>query len=179
MFGLAIRKDGSPLEFPILLLLRQGGLHGYDLLEKLNALCDDLWTATPGTVYPVLTKMRKKKLLRETRVKSPSGPAKKVYSVTAEGERVLQATLVEALQAEAVFMQNYCSLLSRVVDFSGEFDPLFEFLDLFTGAHLETRADSGSEKNPAMEPPESHLRIVTHYNRLLAYVLPEIRDLVE
>jgi PadR family transcriptional regulator, regulatory protein PadR len=43
---------------------------------------------TEGTVYPLLSRLRKAGLVRARLVESPAGPVRKYYTLTPEGRRV-------------------------------------------------------------------------------------------
>ena len=71
------------LELCILNLLARGELYGYDLVKKL-AQVQGL-VITEGTIYPLLSRLRKAGLLKARLVESTSGPVRKYYSLTREG----------------------------------------------------------------------------------------------
>lgn len=138
MFWLSKRKEKlSPLEYMILLVLKDQPMHGYDIMHCLNDIMGDLWEAKSGTIYPILSKMKDRDLLEEETVKSPAGPSKKMHSLTAKGETLLDTTLRQNLTAETVFMRKYAELTGKVVDNSEYRDILFNFLDWFTSARVK------------------------------------------
>ncbi|MHA1734038.1 MAG: PadR family transcriptional regulator [Promethearchaeota archaeon] len=170
MFGLVNRKGGSPLEYVLLLLLRGRKLHGYELIGQLNALFGDLWKATTGTVYPVLSKMRKKELVSEEIRKSPIGPVKKVYRLAPKGELLLHQTLRDVILPEIAFVGRYVDLVDSIVDFQVPFDPLIDLLEVFIGAHLQSPSN-GEEHPPS---GEGHERRSNHFRQLLPFFLSEL-----
>ena len=74
------------LELCIVNLLAQRELYGYDLVKQLTAIKG--LVVTEGTVYPLLSRLRKVGLLRTRLEESPSGPVRKYYALTDEGKRV-------------------------------------------------------------------------------------------
>lgn len=72
----------------LLALLAEQPTHGYDLVRRLGAIGLD--TVSYGTIYPLLTRMRRLGLVRDERVESPSGPPRKVYAPTPAGHQVLR-----------------------------------------------------------------------------------------
>lgn len=74
------------LELCIVNLLAQRELYGYDLVKQLTGIKG--LVVTEGTVYPLLSRLRKVGLLRTRLEESPSGPVRKYYALTAEGKRV-------------------------------------------------------------------------------------------
>ncbi len=73
------------LELCIVNLLAEGELYGYDLVKRVTAIRGVV--VTEGTIYPLLSRLRKSGLL-ETRIEeSPSGPVRKYYRLSPAGER--------------------------------------------------------------------------------------------
>ncbi len=73
------------LELCIVNLLMQGELYGYDLVKRLAQIKG--LVVTEGTIYPLLSRLRRTGLLKTRLEESPSGPARKYYSLTREGYR--------------------------------------------------------------------------------------------
>jgi PadR family transcriptional regulator PadR len=75
------------LDMCMLALLAQVPAHGYELVRRLNAAGFD--TVGYGTVYPLLTRMRRLGLVADAPESSPTGPPRKVYGLTDAGRRAL------------------------------------------------------------------------------------------
>ena len=75
----------------MLALLAKEPAHGYELVRRLDAV--GIEGVGYGTVYPLLTRMRRLGLVADEIAESPSGPPRKVYAVTEEGQRRLRAWL--------------------------------------------------------------------------------------
>ncbi len=73
------------LELSILNLLARGELYGYDLVKQLAEIKG--LVITEGTVYPLLSRLRKARLLKTRLEESSSGPVRKYYALTREGYR--------------------------------------------------------------------------------------------
>ncbi len=71
------------LELCIVNILATGELYGYDLVKQLAGIKG--LVITEGTVYPLLSRMKKAGLLSTRLVESPNGPARKYYALTREG----------------------------------------------------------------------------------------------
>jgi PadR family transcriptional regulator PadR len=71
------------IDMCMLALLAKEPAHGYDLVRRLNAA--GLETVGYGTVYPLLTRMRRLGLVVDAVEESPAGPPRKVYALTREG----------------------------------------------------------------------------------------------
>ncbi|MHA1732086.1 MAG: PadR family transcriptional regulator [Promethearchaeota archaeon] len=134
MLWLGKRKDGtSPLEYVILVLLKKKPRHGNGIIKALNEMYEGLWEASTGTVYPILGRMKsEKKLIEEETVKTPVGPAKKIYKLTPGGEALLDKIVRRDFVLEVKVMDAYTELLGGVVDVSEYRDVLFRALDLLT-----------------------------------------------
>jgi PadR family transcriptional regulator PadR len=74
------------LEFCILAIISQGEIYPSDILRKLK---DAKMIVVEGTLYPLLTRLKNAGLLGYTWVESPSGPPRKYYRLTEEGEAFL------------------------------------------------------------------------------------------
>ncbi|MGI5149255.1 PadR family transcriptional regulator [Plantactinospora sp. CA-294935] len=77
------------LDMCMLALLRASPAHGYELVRRLNDAGLD--TVGYGTVYPLLTRMRRLGLVADEVQESPSGPPRRVYALTEAGRRTLAA----------------------------------------------------------------------------------------
>ena len=74
------------LEYSIMLLMRNKPYYTSDIineLEKANLI------VVEGTLYPLLTRLRKEELLDYEWQESPSGPPRKYYSLTEKGKEAL------------------------------------------------------------------------------------------
>jgi PadR family transcriptional regulator len=76
------------LELSIVNLLARGELYGYDLVKQLAGIRG--LVVTEGTIYPLMSRLRKAGLLKTRLVESARGPARKYYSLTQEGYRSRQ-----------------------------------------------------------------------------------------
>jgi PadR family transcriptional regulator PadR len=72
------------LDMCLLALLRTEPAHGYDLVRRLQDAGFD--GVGYGTVYPLLTRMRRLGLVADESQPSPNGPARKVYGLTEAGQ---------------------------------------------------------------------------------------------
>jgi PadR family transcriptional regulator PadR len=71
------------LEFCILSIIRQGEVYPSDIIEKMKEAKLDI---LEGTLYPLLTRLKNAHLLSYRWVESNSGPPRKYFSMTEEGE---------------------------------------------------------------------------------------------
>ena len=75
------------VELAVLAALRDEEAYGYQLLQKLNAL--PAFQVTESTVYPLLARLTKDKLVKVRVGPSPHGPPRRYYLLTAAGRRHL------------------------------------------------------------------------------------------
>lgn len=81
---LAQMRRGT-LELAILNVLAREPRHGYGLARRLAG--GPGLAIGEGTVYPILNRLRENRLISSRLVASTEGPARRVYSLTAAGER--------------------------------------------------------------------------------------------
>ncbi|WP_243543915.1 helix-turn-helix transcriptional regulator [Pseudodesulfovibrio tunisiensis] len=75
----------------LLMVLRDGPSYGYELIQRIAEFGFLRGDAPPGMVYRHLRQMDEDGLVRSEWDAEGDGPAKRVYSVTAEGLEVLDA----------------------------------------------------------------------------------------
>lgn len=75
------------LEHCVLALLLDEERYGYDLVTELSHAG---LLASEGTIYPLLSRLRKEELVQTSWQESPSGPPRRYYSLTDQGRRALQ-----------------------------------------------------------------------------------------
>lgn len=74
------------LEFCILHIISRGEVYASDMLEELTSA---KIMVVEGTLYPLLTRLRKAGLVDYKWVESSSGPPRKYYTLTPEGQEFL------------------------------------------------------------------------------------------
>lgn len=75
------------VEHCILASLRSGERYGFDIARELEGTL----LASAGTLYPLLSRLRKNGLVASSWQESTEGPPRRYYSLTADGEDALQA----------------------------------------------------------------------------------------
>jgi PadR family transcriptional regulator PadR len=83
---LAQMRRGT-LEFCVLALLEQEERYGFDLVRSLSEV--DGMVTSEGTIYPLLSRLRREGLVDTAWRESPSGPPRKYYRLTADGNEAL------------------------------------------------------------------------------------------
>ena len=75
------------LEYCVLALLRDGERYGFELVRALSDL-DGLVTSE-GTIYPLLSRLRRDRLVTTSWQESESGPPRRYYRLTDAGHAAL------------------------------------------------------------------------------------------
>jgi PadR family transcriptional regulator PadR len=75
------------LEFCVLAILRDEERYGFDLVKNLAEV--DGMVTSEGTIYPLLTRLRKDGLVSSAWKESTQGPPRRYYRITAKGKRAL------------------------------------------------------------------------------------------
>lgn len=71
------------LEYGVLLALRRGESYGYAIVQLLKA--HDALAVSESTVYPILTRLCRERLLKVRDVPSPEGPPRRYFALTTLG----------------------------------------------------------------------------------------------
>jgi DNA-binding PadR family transcriptional regulator/DNA-directed RNA polymerase subunit RPC12/RpoP len=109
------RNKITPLEFTIIeTIFNSKELSGYDLILNLNRHFAGTWEAQSGTIYPILSKLKKENFLKFRPVKSPLGPIRKVYSLTEAGEQILKVKVNKNFEDQLRFIENFLVELSSI-----------------------------------------------------------------
>jgi len=88
-----IRK--GTLEFIILLVLNKREYYGYELIKQIRDTLD--METSEGTIYPILTRLKKAALVTSRWEHQDSGMPRKYYQITPKG-----ATTLRDMQSEWV-----------------------------------------------------------------------------
>ena len=80
------------LEFCILLVISRGEVYTSDLIDELKAA---RFIVVEGTLYPLLNRLQKSGYLDYTWKESPSGPPRKYYRLTPDGDAFLARRVAE------------------------------------------------------------------------------------
>ena len=75
------------LEFCILNVIQGKSLYGYDIVRTLRGI--EGLVISEGTIYPILSRLKREGFVQTTIKESTEGPARKYYELTAKGEKIL------------------------------------------------------------------------------------------
>ncbi|WP_042460206.1 PadR family transcriptional regulator [Neobacillus dielmonensis] len=71
----------------LLAIINEGETYGYELAAKLESY--GFQSFSEGTIYPLLLRMQREKLVTATLRKSTAGPKRKYYTLTEKGRHEL------------------------------------------------------------------------------------------
>jgi PadR family transcriptional regulator PadR len=98
------------VEYCVLALLRDGERYGFELVKELSAV-DGLVTSE-GTIYPLLSRLRKDELVTTSWRESESGPPRRYYQLTDQG----RAALADFTKEWSRFRNSVDAILERRTD---------------------------------------------------------------
>lgn len=75
------------LEYCILLIIQQQPMYATEILESLKVA---RLVVVEGTLYPLLSRLKNANILSYYWQESPSGPPRKYFKITPQGEALLQ-----------------------------------------------------------------------------------------
>jgi PadR family transcriptional regulator, regulatory protein PadR len=81
------------IEYCVLALLREEDRYGFDLVRTLSDLGG--LVTSEGTIYPLLSRLRKEGIVETTWRESLSGPPRRYYRLTRSGHAALDAFVPE------------------------------------------------------------------------------------
>ncbi len=84
--GLVSQMRRGALEYCVMALVREAPRYAFELIEALGQI--GLLT-TEGTLYPLLSRLRRDGLVKTEWRESTDGPPRRYYELTAEGRRAL------------------------------------------------------------------------------------------
>jgi len=91
----------------VLLALRDGPAHGYELVEVMQTWGDD-YVVDSGNLYRMLRALEDEGLVQSTWTDSDRGAARRIYALEPKGARVLEAW-AEALTATEATLHRFRS----------------------------------------------------------------------
>jgi PadR family transcriptional regulator PadR len=76
------------LELCILNSIKGSSLYGYDIVRKLRDIPS--LVISEGTIYPILSRLKREGFVQTTIKESSEGPPRKYYELTSKGARTLR-----------------------------------------------------------------------------------------
>jgi PadR family transcriptional regulator PadR len=91
--GLLAQMRRGTLQYCVLALLAEEERYGFDLVRALASV--DGMVTSEGTIYPLLSRLRRDGLVDSTWRESPTGPPRRYYRLTEAGREALAGFLRE------------------------------------------------------------------------------------
>ena len=87
-------------------------ISGYDIIQELNDKFKGMWTASAGTIYPLLTRLEEKNLITSQEI-SEGKRQKKVYKITEKGISILINFLDDNLEPSISTLGDYIKTIIK------------------------------------------------------------------
>lgn len=94
------------IEAQLLLLLQLKPSHGYELIQRLNESDFTTGEVDPATVYRHLRRMDKDQLVKSHWEAGPSGPGRRLYTITNLGQGLLDQWAV-SIKCQKEKLENF------------------------------------------------------------------------
>ncbi|MFW5782760.1 MAG: PadR family transcriptional regulator [Candidatus Muiribacteriaceae bacterium] len=94
------------IEMCVLSLIYEKDRYGYDIVNELSDHID----VTKGTVYPILSRLKKQKLFENYLKESDEGPIRKYYTLTDKGREYTK----ELIEGWKVVSAGAQAIISRI-----------------------------------------------------------------
>jgi transcriptional regulator len=79
------------VELLALRLLRSGPLNGWDIMQRIRVISDEVLSITPGALYPALHRLEERGLINAEWGASENNRQAKFYKLTPAGRKQLEA----------------------------------------------------------------------------------------
>ncbi|MFX1393809.1 MAG: PadR family transcriptional regulator [Promethearchaeota archaeon] len=97
----------SGLDILVLSIIKNNdGISGYDLIQKINKKFKDLWKASAGTIYPLLSRLAEKYLVEIEEIMKNNRQIK-IYRITETGKTALKKVLESNLEPSINTLGDY------------------------------------------------------------------------
>lgn len=107
----------SGLDVLVLSIIKTNdGITGYELIQSINEKFKDLWKASAGTIYPLLTRLTKKELL-DVRKITENNREKKLYSISQKGKSAFREVLELNLEPSMSTLGDYIKTVLGALPF--------------------------------------------------------------
>lgn len=97
-------QDALPL-LALKILARRGGLHGYAIMTQIEAMSEERLRPEEGSLYPALHRMEEAGWVRAEWRMTENKRRARVYEITAQGRKELEASEKQWRAASAAILQ--------------------------------------------------------------------------
>ena len=112
-FGRHHRGRLSGLDILVLSIIKNNdGVSGYEIIQKINKKFKDLWKASAGTIYPLLSRLTVKQFLLLEEI-TESNRDKKLYRITERGKNALRKVLENSLEPSINSLGDYIKTIFK------------------------------------------------------------------
>lgn len=107
-------RDVTKGDIPVLILsvLAESSCHGYAIARRIEQQSANVLSMKEGTLYPALRILEQDEMITGAWEVQPSGPARKVYHITAKG----QAELTKRRQEWEQYVTTMNAIMGRTRD---------------------------------------------------------------
>ncbi|MEM3516580.1 MAG: PadR family transcriptional regulator [Candidatus Bathyarchaeia archaeon] len=135
------------LRLVILMLLTKKPMHGYEVMNEVEARTLGFWRPTAGGIYPLLKKMERKGEVKSKWVKI-FGRKRKIYEVTVNGKRKLNNALKKQKMLMNTLNGLFTEFLTEFLDVKlpSKFKSLSLFQDVFPLENLKLKTNKDKKK---------------------------------
>lgn len=106
-------KKAGLLTIYILYTLKRKPKSGYEILSEIEQKCDNKWSPSKGTLYPLLKQLKQEQLIR---VKKVGARSKNIFEISPKGEKLLSSMRKEKQR----FRERFLYFRNLFVDILGE-----------------------------------------------------------
>ena len=128
----------------VLLVLKQWNLHGYLILQQLNQM--GFPDVDHATLYRELRRLEKEGFVASEWETGGSGPARRVYCITATGEEMLRGW-TDVVSGYQRMISGFFDLYAQVFGFAAPQTSTEENNDPATGDYSDESENGGSPSN--------------------------------
>jgi amphi-Trp domain-containing protein len=109
----------GPVQLWVLLLLSEKPMYGYEIIRELEKRFSGLWKPQTGTIYPALEKLETRGWITSRIEFRDSGPDRKHYAITDEGEKELKNLMVRWTKMMSI-LENYREIHESIFRFKSK-----------------------------------------------------------
>ena len=98
----------SGLDILVLSIIRnRAGVSGYEISQIINKKFKPMWRASPGTIYPLLSRLVERGFINTEEIIDENNRQKKIYSITVQGIDRLKEVLKENFEDSMNTLGDY------------------------------------------------------------------------
>jgi len=166
----------SPVEFLIMVMIKEKPRYGYEIINNLKEKFEGFWEVKAGVVYPALSRLEDRGLIRGTREESERGPSRKRYEITALGEEALR-NIAEGFDREIDFFQRFVGFVDNHL--CSGFEKYAQKRTRLIAQRVEQLAKLARNYAKAFLPPAETLPILKELKRHLESELKSIDAMIK